>query len=302
MRICIAGADCFIGIPLVKAFANTGNDIVAVVKDGNVDNSLFDSGHNVEIIPLDFKKYEKLGDMVGSVDCLIVLTWIGTRGEARQNKNLQRENYEKISKAIKSVIANGCKKVLTAGSQAEYGLFHGIIKEDTPCNPNTEYGKYKLKLFNDMSEYCTKHDVSYKEPRFFSLYGPRDFPGTLIMSSIEKMKKNEDCDFTESIQMWDYLFVEDAVSAVIDLCTKDCKDGPYNLGSGDRRQLKDYVEELKTIIGSESKLIFGSIPYGESGIISIEPSIEKIEKELSWHPKYSFRDGITAILDSNKVS
>ena len=298
MRICIAGADCFIGIPLVKAFANTGNDIVAVVRDGKVDNSLFDSSHNVEIIPLDFKKYEKLGDIVGSVDCLIILTWIGTRGEARQNKNLQRENYEKISKAIKSVIANGCKKVLTAGSQAEYGLFHGIIKEDTPCNPNTEYGKYKLKLFNDMSEYCTKHDVSYKEPRFFSLYGPGDYSGTLIMSSLQKMKLNQDCDFTESIQMWDYLYVDDAVDAVVGIALTNCQDGVYNIGSGDRRQLKCYIEELKTIVGSKSKLNFGSIPYGESGIVSIEPDISKLKKEIGWRPNHTFKEGILAIFNS----
>lgn len=296
MRICIAGADCFIGIPLVKAFAKTGNEIVAVIREDNQSSSLFDQSKNVVTIPLNFFEYEKLGEKVGHVDCLIVLTWIGTRGEARQNEELQKENYNKISAAIKSVITNGCKKVLTAGSQAEYGLCSDVISENTPCNPNTEYGKYKLKLFNDISAFCSQNAVSYKEPRFFSLYGPGDFSGTLIMSTIQKMLKDEDCSFTESVQLWDYLFVDDAVDAVVKMCLLDCKDGAYNVGSGDCRQLKEYIKELKSILGSKSKLLFGAVPYGPAGIININPNISKLKNELSWSPNYSFEKGVKTIL------
>lgn len=298
MRICVAGADCFVGIPLVNAFANTGNDVVAVVRKDSINGLLFGQSDNLTILPLDFATYEKLGETIGKVDCLVVLTWIGTRGEARQNKELQEENYSKISSAIKSVIANGCKKVLTAGSQAEYGLCSDIISENTPCNPNTEYGKYKLKLFNDMRAYCIQKDVSYKEPRFFSLYGPGDYPGTLIMSTIQKMLKNEDCSFTESIQLWDYLYVDDAVDAVVKMCLFECEDGAYNVGSGDCRQLKKYIEELKSILGSKSRLLFGAIPYSSAGIININPNISKLKKELSWSPNYSFKKGIKSILKS----
>lgn len=296
MRICVAGADCFIGIPLIKALANKVDEVVAVVKEDDASRSLFNEFDNVTTISLDFHNYEALGDTIGYVDCLIVLTWIGTRGETRQNEKLQKENYNIISSAIKSVIAKGCKKVLTAGSQAEYGLVDGIISEDTPCNPNTEYGKYKLKLFNDMSVYCAQNGVSYKEPRFFSLYGPGDFSGTLIMSTIDKMLKNEDCPFTESTQSWDYLYIEDAVDAISQLCFKKCPEGAYNIGNGDSKPLKDFIEELKRIINSNSKLNFGAVPYGKSGAVSIHPNISKIKREIGWEPKFSFEQGIRLIL------
>ena len=300
MRICVAGADCFVGIPLIKQLVKTNNEIIAVVRNENTQCSFFGNHQNLNIIPLDFSDYEKMGDVVGKVDTFMVLTWIGTRGQARMDESLQQENYRKIKSAVLSIIEKGCKRVLTAGSQAEYGLYSGLISESTPCNPNTKYGEYKLKLFEDLSEVCKQKNVSYKEPRFFSLYGPGDFSGTLIMSSIDKMKRNEECDFTESIQMWDYLFIEDAVEAVASLCIKNCSDGPYIFGSGDRRQLKGYIIELKEILGSNSKLNFGAIPYGPAGIVTIEPDNSRLKKELDWKPMFSFKSGILKILESLK--
>lgn len=296
MRVCVAGADCFVGFPLVLKFASENNDVIALVRVGNKNCKEFLDVKNVTTIELDFGNYDKLGSIVGPVDCLIVLTWIGTRGAARMDERLQSENYKMVFSAIRSSIENGCKKILTAGSQAEYGLCSGLIDENTPCNPNTEYGKYKLKLFNDVRELCFEKNVAYKEPRFFSLYGPGDFSGTLIMSAIEKMKNNEECNFTKSVQMWDFLYIKDAIDAVVKLSTIDCDDGAYNFGSGDRRQLKDYIEELKTILKSSSKLNYGIIPYGPSGVVSIEPNISKLKKETNWSPAFSFEAGIKEIL------
>lgn len=300
MRICVAGADCFIGVSLIKRLLKTNNDIVAVVRD-STSKTVFGSDNNLEIIQLDFANYESMGNIVGKVDCFMILTWIGTRGQLRMDESLQQENYIKVKSAVLSMIDQGCKRILTAGSQAEYGLFSGLISESTSCNPNTEYGKYKLKLFEDLSEICVKKGISYKEPRFFSLYGPGDFSGTLIMSSIEKMQRNEECNFTESIQMWDYLFIEDAVEAVARLCIENCADGPYIFGSGDRRQLKEYIIELKEILKSDSKLVFGAVPYGPAGIVTIEPDNSKLKNELKWGPRFSFRDGINEIIKSLKM-
>lgn len=296
MRVCIAGADCFIGFPLVNRFASNNNDVIALVRVGNKNCKEFANNKNVSTLELDFADYDKLSEVVGQIDCLIVLAWIGTRGQARLDEELQLNNYKKVYSAINSAINNGCKKILTAGSQAEYGLCTGLIDENTICNPNTSYGKYKLKLYEDVFKLCIEKNVIYKEPRFFSLYGPGDFPGTLIMTTIDKMKNNVECDFTESVQMWDYLFIEDAVDAVVKLSTIDCEDGAYNFGSGDRRQLKDYIKEIKNILKSSSKLNFGAIPYGPAGIVSIEPNINKLKKEINWYPKHTFKEGIKEIL------
>lgn len=52
------------------------------------------------------------------------------------------------------------------------------------------------------------------EPRFFSLYGPYDFEGTLVMSTLKKLMGNEPCDLTKCIQQWDFLYIDDAIEAL----------------------------------------------------------------------------------------
>lgn len=295
MKICITAANCFIGLPLVKKASSLGWEVIAVVRVGNKQKDYIASIPNVKVIELNLEDYGKLGSLVGPVDCSVLLTWNGTRGQTRLDEELQESNYENNMKAVKSLVEHGCKRIITAGSQAEYGIYNDVITEKTECKPNTAYGKYKVKLFEDASKYCYEQGISFKEPRFFSLYGPGDYENTLIMSNINRMFVNEECNMTPCTQMWDYLYIDDAVEGVIGLCSKECPDGAYNFGSGDCRPLKEFVDEMKRILQSKSELNFGAVPYTPAGVVSIQPNIGRL-KSTGWEPKVSFSQGIQNIV------
>ena len=298
MRICITGASSFIGLPLMKRAVSLGWEVIAVIRPGNKMKSSISALKNTKIIERNLENYNELGSLIGEVDCAVLLAWNGTRGTTRDDEKLQKLNYLFNLQAVKSLVNNGCRRILTAGSQAEYGIANELISETTECRPNTAYGKYKLKFYNEALIYCKEHKVSFKEPRFFSLYGSGDYENSLIMSSIRKMQNNQLCQYTEAMQNWDYLYIEDAIDALVELCVKDCSDGPYNFGSGDIRKLKSYIEEMKTILHSNSVVEYGVIPYGPAGAVSIQPDISKLKEEISWCPKTSFKDGICAITQS----
>ena len=291
MKIAIAGASCFIGKILVQAAVDKAWEVVAVVREGSREIPYLSSLPNVSVVQCNMDDYGSLGSMTGAVDCFVYLTWDGTRGEARNDCERQKHNYDCGMLAAKSVLDAGCKSVITAGSQAEYGLNGVVITEDMECRPNTQYGIWKLKFFEDAMEMCRIAGVHLKEPRFFSLYGPDDYDKTLIISMIDNMLHNRRCEMTECVQMWDYLYIDDAIAALMLLCEQDCADGAYNFGSGDTRMLRDYVEELKEILGSSSELAYGAVPYPPTGMVSIQPDIKKLCQETGWSPKISFRDG-----------
>lgn len=296
MRIVISGASSFIGMRLVYKASEQGWKVVAVIRDSSIQRKVLNNVRGVSVCTCDMENYSDLGPIVGESDCFVHLSWDGTRGNARLDDQKQYKNYKQSLDAIKSMIDSGCKRIVTAGSQAEYGLSNEIITEDTPCNPNTAYGKYKVKLFEKAYALCEKNKISFKEPRYFSLYGPGDYENTMIMSCIENMLKNEPCKLTQAIQMWDYLYIDDAINALMYLCGKSCADGAYNFGSGDCRPLRDYIEELKQILNSNSKLLYGAIPYSDAGMVSIHPSIKKLVNETGWSPKVNFEEGIKQVL------
>ena len=101
MKICITAANCFIGLPLVKKAAELGWEVVAVVRVGNKKKDYIETIQNTRVIELNLEDYDRLGELVGPVDCAVLLTWNGTRGNTRLDDELQKTNYENNMKAVK---------------------------------------------------------------------------------------------------------------------------------------------------------------------------------------------------------
>jgi len=147
MRVAITGANSFIGQRLIRKFCAVGCDIIAIVRNGCPQISTLKEFPRVRVCECDMDNYAHLGDMIGATDCFVHLAWDGTRGSARLDEGRQYNNYCRSMDAINSVINAGVGCIVTAGSQAEYGIKAGMISEETKCQPNTAYGKYKLMLY-----------------------------------------------------------------------------------------------------------------------------------------------------------
>lgn len=294
MKVIITGATSFIGRNLARRAIEKGWETLLVVRPGH---DLCGFPADVRVIPLCMEDYGQLGKLSGPSDCFVHLAWSGTRGALRMDKTLQEKNLKYSLAGLRSVLAAGCGRVVLAGSQAEYGPHTDQITEETRCRPNTEYGKYKLALYERAIELCREAGAAIKESRFFSLYGPGDDPGTMVMSTLDKMQRGVPCQLTQGIQMWDFLHINDAVDGVSRLCEADCADGVYNFGSGDVRQLRSYIEEMAIVTQTKSELQFGVIPYPETGMVSIWPDISKLKRELQWEPRVTFGEGICSILN-----
>lgn len=287
MKITIAGANSFIGKRLLNK-AVSKNEITAIVRNG----SLF-TYPGINIIHCDMDNYDKLGKLCGSGDIFIDLTWKGSRGIDRQNKKMQELNYKSTFAAMKSMANAGYKTIVSAGSQAEYGLCEGIITEETPTNPNTEYGIYKLRIFNEVSELADKIGCRFIEPRYFSLYGQGDYDRTLIMSTLKKMLHGDKIELNECTQLWDYLYVDDAIDALLNICYNNALGGVYNFATGEHRMLREFILDMKDAVNSNSEVIFGAVKY-DGLYIDLRPNVTKL-KSTGWIQKTSFKDGIRKV-------
>ncbi len=296
----ITGATSFIGRRIVNYAAQEGWSVIAVTRMNG--KSRINNDNVCRVLELDMKDYFRLGKLAPNVDCFVHLAWDGTRGQDRFEKEKQENNCVCGMSAIKSVVDSGCKTIITAGSQAEYGLVTEEITENTPCNPNTAYGYYKLKLFEDALTLCRQSGVAVKDSRFFSLYGPGDYEKTAVMQCVRNMCLNEPCELTACTQMWNYLYVDDAARAVLSLCASDCQEGAYNIASGDSRTLRQYIEEMKRVLNSSSELRYGAVPYTKAGPVSICPSIRKIVEATGWRPVITFSEGVKLVARSLEVN
>lgn len=299
MRIVISGATSMIGAALTNKLLENNHEVVAVVRPKSKKLETLNISQNLSIVECNMEDYAELNGIIqGKVNMAVSTAWNGTRGVDRNNEVLQQENYKNSISFLEVMISKGCKKFLTAGSQAEYGLWTSKekLKEDVIPNPNTEYGKYKLKFYEYAKDHCKISGCKLIEPRFFSLYGPKDYEGTMVISTLKKMAENKPCELTECIQLWDFLYIDDAIGGLIKLIEDDVPEGIYNFGSGYSAPLKEFIEEMKEITKSDSELHYGVIPYPSTGIVNVNPDVRKL-MDCGWRPKMLFTDGIKLICD-----
>lgn len=297
--ILITGATSFIGVHLTKKYLQSDYKIFAVVRPNSSNIARMPRDNRIEILELEQENYEDLPLILNKneIDTFYHMAWTGTRAPYRDDKILQELNYRCSLKAFDAAVKLGCKTFIGAGSQAEYGLCEGLIAEDYPTNPNTEYGKSKLKTYKELQIKAAENKIRFLWTRIFSVYGVYDYSQALIMFALDKMLKNEDIPLSLCTQNWDYIYVNDVAEILFLLAQNECEQGVYNIANGKSRQLKDFILEMKEICESKSKLKFGEINFTNTGIVSFVPDVQKLKKNLNWSCKYEFKDGIREILE-----
>ena len=304
-KIVVTGATSFIGAPHVKKLEKCGHFIYAVIRPNSKNIDSIIKSENVIIVECDMSNYDKLFDLIGSnCDAFYHIAWNGTRVPERDNYDIQFDNYKNSIKAFNAALKLGCSHFYSIGSQAEYGTCRGVVDENYTPSPKTEYGKAKLQTYKDLSKMSLNNNIKFGWIRLFSAYGMNDYSNSLVSFCIKKMTRNEDVELTTGTQNWNYIFIDDVVNILYRLFIFDTfKNEVFNVCSDDNRILKDYIIEMKTILKSTSKLLFGAKNYNNSeGIVSFIPSNKKVKDYLKYDKYVSFSNGICKILKSMVIS
>lgn len=294
--ILVTGATSFIGMNLIPLLLQAGHRVYATVRMKSPRVALLPKNDNLQIIPAAMADFSHISAAIDEqIEVIFHLAWQGAHGKERDNKTLQIANMNYSLELLNSCDKLNCRSFIDAGSQAEYGHHDNEITEDSELRPLNAYGKYKLRTFQESATFCRENNISYHHPRIFSLYGAGDYEGNLLPTLIRTLLSGQDMPLTTATQHWDFLHISDAVHALLHLAFSACADGVYNLASGDCRRLNLFIKEVATIIGSKSKLNFGTVPTPTAGLVSIQPVVNKIIAS-GWRPEVPFNEGIRQMI------
>ena len=230
-------------------------------------------------------------------DAWVQIGWDGAGSDNRMKRGVQQANVRNSLAAVRAASGLGCGRFLFTGSQAEYGIHHSIITEDTPCNPVSEYGKAKADFANLAKELCKSRKMEYIHTRIFSVYGPGDHPWSLVHTCLNTWMQGGHMELGECTQKWNFLYIEDAAAAIIRLLTEG-RPGVYNIAGEDTRILREFIEEMYCLCGSRGSYAYGKRKPNAEGPASLIPDISKLEAETGWRPVTSFTEGIYETMHS----
>lgn len=289
----VTGATGVVGTALIKELvAQNIETLVLTRKDGRIDKIPVHP-----LVKIEFCSLEELSDFSitdEKYDVFFHLGWAGTYGTERNDLKKQELNIQYTLDAVNLAHRAGCKAFIGAGSQAENGtLEYGQkVSSDSPENPVSSYGKAKLKASKESCRLCKETGLRHNWCRLLSVYGPGDAPYTMVMSTLIKMLRNEDCNFTPAEQQWDYVYSGDVAKALLAIAENGTDGTIYPIGSGRTKLLKDYILEMAEVTGTESKCKFGAIDYYPDQTMYLCADIGNLISDTGFVPETKFTDGI----------
>jgi len=276
----ITGISGFLGSQIAKQLQLEGHKLLATRRSST--NLLRCKEFETEIIWINIENEEWQNEVIGySPQTIIHSAWLGVSANDRDNWPVQFSNVEFVLNLL--LIAKSCKveKFISFGSQAEYGVFSGIIDENYPITPSSAYASAKVAVSQIINNYSTLNGLNWYWFRLFSFFGEQEDNNWLIPTLIKRIHSLERMDMTPGKQKYAYMYVGDLAKIVSKIVNFDLDSGIYNISSSKAISLLELTEKiLKIIKPISSQINFGAIPYRANQSMHIQGSTSKLETAL----------------------
>lgn len=301
-RIIMTGPTGVLGMALLKICIEKNIHVLVITHKNSARNANIPESEYIRIAYADISGYDSMDEVEltesGTIvyDAFIHLAWLGTKGNARNDMDVQTKNIQYTLAAARLAHRMGCRLFLGAGSQAEYGRVEGYLSAETPAFPENGYGMAKLCAGQMSRILCRQLNMEHIWIRVLSIYGPYDGENTMVTSAIHKFYNGEAASFTAGEQKWDYLYSEDAANIIVQLL-KNGRDGKiYCVGSGKYRLLKEYIRDIYHVVkskdASDEEIGIGKIPYAEKQVMFLCADTKELECDIGELKLTSFEEGI----------
>ena len=187
---------------------------------------------------------------------------------------------------------HGAKVIFSSTGGAIYGECTGPASETAERQPLAPYGTSKLCGEEYLATWNRLHGTEHVSLRFANVYGPRQEPhgeaGVVAIFMGLLHEGGTPRIYGDGSQTRDYVFVEDAVGAM--LAALDSDGGVFNVGTGVETSVLELYDAIQRASGVTREPAFAEARLGELQRSVLDISLA--ERELGWRPGHSLDEGL----------
>lgn len=195
--------------------------------------------------------------------------------------------------------AKSLKLFIQFGSSEEYGNIDVPFDESVREQPSTPYALVKQLTVNTAIMLHRNFSFPSMAVRPGNLYGRFQNVKRFIPYVICSLLNNNPLEVSRCEQKRDFMYCDDFVKAIDRLLENHikCIGQIVNVSSGQSYSLRCLIDLCREMIGSESDIHYGALPYKANEIMNLHCSIEKYKNIVGAYPDTSIEAGIKACLD-----
>ncbi len=313
-KILVTGGAGFIGSNLCEALVADGHQVRCL------DN--FATGHFYNIQPLmaldnfellvgDIRDLDTCKEAVSGMDYVLHEAALGS--VPRSIKDPITTNLVNIDGFLNMLVAardEGIKRFVYAASSSTYGDSENLPKvEDIIGKPLSPYAitKYVNELYADVFQ--RTYGLDTIGLRYFNVFGRRQDPKGAYAAVIPKfviqlMQHQSPTINGDGTYSRDFTYIDNVIlmnKLALFTENKDAVNQVYNTAFGDRTNLNELVDLLKTYLSAYDPKIAGvDVLHGPTRVGDIPHSLASIAKAqdlLDYHPKYDIKAGLKEAVD-----
>ena len=245
----------------------------------------------VDYITCDISKYNNLKKILKKKNLDYVVN-LGGYINHYDKKIVYSSHFLGVKNLVKLFLEKKIKSFVQIGSSAEYGKATSPQHEKSRCNPKLIYGQSKLSAINFLIEMIKKKNFPVSILRFYQVYGPNQKIDRFVPLLINACIKNNQLPTSHGLQRRDFLYIDDAVSAILKTINNKISKGKViNVGSGKPIALIKMIKGIKKQIKG-GNILFGKIKLRKDEPMNIFPNLSRAKKILKWKSKTSLQNGI----------
>ncbi len=265
MNILILGATGFIGTNLTIQLAKDKNNKITLVDRNrlyfkNIEHFNFE---NVKIVEDKFSENMNFDEILKNQE--IVYHLVSTVVPSTSNQHISQDIQSNVlfsSKLFEACVKNDIKKVIFISSGGTvYGKEANCpLCEDTHTNPISSYGLQKVMIEQLLYLYNYMYGLDYRIIRLANPYGPYQRPngvlGAVTTFIYKALKGEEIIVYGDGSIVRDFIYIDDAIKAILTIANNDNKYRIFNVGSGCGTSIKQLIKEIEKTLSLEINVIY----------------------------------------------
>ena len=298
MKTLITGGAGFVGSHLVDKLIKEGQSVVIVddLSTGKKENV----NSEAKFYQLDIQSPEI--ENVFLAEKPEIVFHLAAQVDLRKSVESPIENAKINILGSLNVLENcrkfGVKKIIFASSGGViYGEAEKIPTSESALEaPLSPYGVEKLAVEKYLKFYRKSFGLSSISLRFANIYGPRQNSkgesGVVAIFTDKILNGESPIIYGEGNQTRDYLYVEDAVSALSESGREQfsAASGIFNVGTGQETSVDEIYEIIAGKTNQEIEPKKEAEKKGDLQRSCLNCSL--IKKELNWEPKFNLEEGL----------
>lgn len=301
MRFLVTGGAGFLGSALANRLAAAGHRVYTLDDLSNGDAGRLDE--RVDFTRGDVDNVPLLWSLLQNVDCVYHLAArVSVPQSILYPREYARVNVGGTVSLMEAMRDTGVGRVIFTSSGAVYGHQprQPVRETDTP-RPDSPYAVSKWSAEQYIHTIGDLWGLETVALRIFNAYGPNQ---SLPVSHApvvprflhQALTGGSLIVFGDGRQTRDYVFVDDAVDALVGAATATgLNHAVINIGSGRETSVSELIDLVERVAGRRGNVIFNGEKSG--GVPRLAADISRARELLAFQPRIDLETGLRLILE-----